>query len=96
LPSLSYGNDLLQALNHTMRKSDYNVTDLLIFQKSLANINIYYENLSYDVLTESPSLTFLNFILNIGYTFGLFFGNFKKFKILFCTINLANNKKFYL
>ncbi len=55
-------------------KSNYNITDYLLIQKSLLRINIFYDNLSYDYFTESPSLNLMNYLLDLGYTFGLFFG----------------------
>ena len=76
LPSLSYGNYLLKHSNYTMKNSSFDEIEYLILQKSLANVNIFYEILNYDVSTELPALSLLNFILNIGYTFGLFFGNY--------------------
>lgn len=57
-------------------KSNYNITDYLLIQKSLLRINIFYDNLSYDYSTESPSLNLMNYLLDLGYTFGLFFGIF--------------------
>lgn len=55
-------------------KPDYNETDFLLIQKSFVRINIFYDSLSYDYSKESPSVTTLSYLLDIGYTFGLFFG----------------------
>ena len=55
-------------------KSNYSITDYLLIQKSLLRIHIFYDNLSYDYSMESPQYTLLNFLLDLGYTFGLFFG----------------------
>jgi hypothetical protein len=57
-------------------KSNYTITDYLLIQKSLLRLHIFYDNLSYDYFTESPYLNLLNYLLDLGYTFGLFFGIF--------------------
>jgi hypothetical protein len=74
---LSYGYFLMDSLKYPLdNKSNYNITDYLLIQKSLLRINIFYDNLSYDYSTESPSLNLMNYLLDLGYTFGLFFGIF--------------------
>jgi len=38
------------------------------------NYSVFYDTLNYDFMWESAKTTILEFILDIGYTFGLFFG----------------------
>ena len=81
-PSLSYGYQLLNALNFT-KTANY-IQDYLLIQKSLLKINVYYDTIEYDLLTESPQVIFLNISLNIAYAFSLIFGIINiLFKILF-------------
>ena len=54
--------------------SNNSIIDYLMFQKSVLKINIHYETLMYEYIIESPFLGFIDFLLDIGYTFGLFFG----------------------
>ena len=78
-PSLNYGYELLKELNITKNDTSYTLNDVLLLQKSLLRINVFYETLTYDFITESPTFTYLTFILNLGYTMGLFFGKLKIF-----------------
>lgn len=77
---MSYGNYLLSVLNFT--KTNNNNLDYLLIQKSLLKISVYYDTIEYDLLTESPQINFINFIVNIGYAFGLIFGKFKIFHLI--------------
>ena len=76
---MNFGYEILKELNITKNGTSYTLNDVLLLQKSLLRINVFYETLIYDFLTESPTINFLTFILNLGYTMGLFFGNFKIF-----------------
>jgi hypothetical protein len=65
----------MKTLNYPLNnKSDHNITDYLMFQKTVLKINIHYSSLLYEYMQESPMIHFNDFILDVGYTFGLFFG----------------------
>ena len=71
---MNFGYEILKELNITKNDTSYTLNDVLLLQKSLLRLNIFYENLAYDFIAEIPVISFLNFLLNLGFTTGLFFG----------------------
>ena len=50
------------------------VYQLNIFKKQLVSINVYFSDLRYTEITETPSMTIIDLFANIGGTVGLFVG----------------------
>lgn len=51
-----------------------------IFREHAAMIEIYYEQMSYEILRESESYSWFNLMADMGGQAGLFLGDFKQFE----------------
>lgn len=72
-PTKTYGDLLKDDHKFKSKFSNNNLTyDLL--RRSVLSFRIYFEKLSLDVTTETPSMTIVNLFSNIGGTLGLFLG----------------------
>ena len=56
------------------KREYYNDKELDDFKKQTASINVYFSDLRYTEITESPSTTIIDLFANIGGTTGLFIG----------------------
>ena len=63
-------------LNNTKFKSTFpnGIVTSKTLNDNLARVNIYYEKLSYTVITESPAMSFVSLCSSIGGTLSLFLG----------------------
>jgi hypothetical protein len=61
----------MKSLNYSSKKK-HDYIDYLMFQKSILKINIHYDSLTYEYVVETPMILLLDFLLDVGYCFGLF------------------------
>lgn len=64
-----------------MKRNDFNYGDMQEkLKKKFVSLNVYYDDLSYTQIDESPKTEMVDLISNIGGTLGLFIGvNFFNF-----------------
>jgi amiloride-sensitive sodium channel subunit alpha/amiloride-sensitive sodium channel subunit gamma len=100
-PSVAYGN-FLRNLNEIKSKFPNNSVTFEELKQSTLAINVYYDDLKYTVIEESPSMDLITLIAGMGGTLGLFIGvSFLSFveifeillKILFIFIEEKSKKQ---
>ena len=74
--------------DYVFKSQTYSI-DIEYLEKNMLALEIYWKNLEYTLIEESPTTTDLDLISNIGGLLGLFLGNIKSFSnMMLATINL--------
>lgn len=71
-----YLNETILELNQPNRNDSYSLSflSLELARRSLVKIFVYFDEIKYTSITESPTISFVDLIAGIGGTLGLFIG----------------------